>query len=79
MMHIWPGKAFELWATFSPFKGDDYSKVVAVFLSKESAKAYLAGSRLATNKIQFRKSSVLHRACSAWIEEAEELPIEPTL
>ena len=78
-MHIWPGKAFELWATFKAFKGEEEDKVVAVFLSEESAEAYLAGSRLAAKKTRFRKSSLLHRAVLAWIEEAEEYPVEPSL
>ena len=78
-MHIWPGGAWELWATFNPLRTKEESQVVAIFLSEESAKAYLAGSRLATKKIQFRKSSLLRYAIAAWIQKAEEIPIEPTL
>ena len=77
MMHIWPGKAFELWATFKPFKEEETTCVVAHFFSLESAEAYIAGSRLKSGG--FRKKSVLRSATSAWVEEAIQLPIEPTL
>lgn len=76
-MHIWPGTMFELWATFRHFKQEEETRVVAHFLSQESASAYLEGSRLKSGG--FRKSSLLCDASAAWIEEAEEIPIEPTL
>ena len=77
MMHIWPGQIWELWATFRPFKGEETTRVVAVFLSEKSAAEYLKKSHLA--KKGYRKISLLHGASEAWIEEAEEFPIEPTL
>jgi len=81
MMQVWPGQFFELWAEFKPFKGAGTSGKVAVFLSQESAEEYLQRSRLKnpTHSQVFRKASLLYGAREAWIEEAEEYPVEPSL
>lgn len=77
MMHVWPGQAFELWATFRPFKQEEERKIVALFLSRESAEAYLEGSRRKSGG--FLRKSLLWSAAEAWIEEAVAFEIEPTL
>ena len=81
MMQMWPGQFFELWAEFKPFKGAGTTHKVAVFLSPKSAEEYLKSSRLKnpTKSQAFRKDSLLYGAMEAWIEEAEEYPIEPSL
>jgi hypothetical protein len=81
MMQVWPGQFFELWAEFKPFKGAGTTHKVAVFLSQKSAGEYLDASKLKnpTKSQVFRKASLLYGAYHAWIEEAEEYPIEPTL
>ena len=70
-------ETFELWATFAPFKEEETTCVVAHFHSINSAEAYLEGSRL--KKGGFRKKSLLRGASVAWIEVAEEIPLEPKL
>jgi len=72
---------YELWAHRRPFKQDEVHEKVAIFLSEASAVDYIERSRLKkpTSESAFRVGSLLHGAHDAWVEEAEDLPVEPRL